>query len=303
MPRHPVHTVTPDEDLAAAAGVLSAARARRDPQASWKVRMGIWRLYGDVVVMHNGPLTDEQKAWVAVLRAGEGAVLAATSALIAARVRVTAPTDVQILIPWFRRAPDVPGARVRRSRLLTPRDVDRYRQPPRLKVARATIDATTLLPTPDDVRAMLCAPVQQRHTHVGDLRAAALGMGPVVGRSLILRTLDELELGASGIHEQRFSRICRRHRLPAPSRQALRRRRDGRAYLDAVWDEYALHVEIDGLSHLDVLRWADDLDRSNELEIDKLERRLRIPGFVLIEREAHVVDQLQRALRKGGWPG
>lgn len=295
------HQVRPDEQLAEAAGVLSPQRAAAHPHAAWRVRMGIWKTYGDVVVMHNGPLTDAQKAWVAVLRCGEGAVLAATTALCASGVRVTAPAVLHILLPFHRRVPGVPGVALRRSRVLGPLDVDSQRQPPRLRIPRAAIDAATLLTAPDDVRAVLCAPVQQRRAQTPELRSAALRLGPLVGRSLVLRTLDELELGATGVHEQRFTRIVRRHGLPEPTRQVLRKRRDGRAYLDVLWEQYGLHVEIDGLAHLAVGQWADDLDRANELEIAKRECRLRFPGFVLLEREAHVVDQLKRALRQGGW--
>jgi hypothetical protein len=296
-----VHQIRPDEAWAEAAGVLSPQRAAAHPHAQWRVRMGIWKAYGDVVVLHNGPLTDEQKAWVAVLRCGDGAVLAATTALVSSGVRVQAPDVPQLLVPHRRRLPPVPEAVVRRSRILTAADVDRSRQPPRLRIPRAAVDAASLMTVPDDVRAVLCAPVQQRRATVAELRAAVLRLGPLSGRSLVLRTLDELELGATGIHEQRFTRIVRRHGLPEPTRQVLRKRRDGRAYLDVVWEQYCLHVEIDGLSHVAVWQWADDLDRANELEITKRECRLRFPGFVLIEREAHVVDQLRRALRAGGW--
>jgi hypothetical protein len=297
------HQICPEEAWAEAAGVLSPQRAAAHPHAAWRVRMGIWTAYGDVVVLHNGPLTDEQKAWVAVLRCGDGAVLAATSALVASGVRVSAPAVPQLLRPFHRRVPQVPGVAIRRSRVLGPLDVDSSRQPPRLRIPRAAVDAATLMTTPDDVRAVLCAPVQQRRAQASQLRSAALRLGPLVGRSLVLRTLDELELGATGVHELRFSRIVVRHRLPMPTRQVLRKRGDGMAYLDVAWEEYALHVEVDGLAHLEVTRWADDLDRANELEIAKRECRLRFPGFVLIEREAHVVDQLRRALRAGGWTG
>ena len=304
MPNPPLHTVRPDEDLAAAAGVLSPARAAREPHLTWRLRMGVWKEYdGGVVVLHNGPLTAAQQAWVAVLACGEGAVLAATSALVASGVRVDAPPVPHVLVSASRHLPSVTGVVVRRSRVLGEADVEKYRQPPRLRVARAAVDATTVLTAPDDVRAVLCAPVQQRRAGVDEVRRVVHRLGPLPGRGLVLRTLDELQLGATGVHEQRFSRIVRRHGLPAPDRQVLRKRGDGRAYLDACWERYRLHVEIDGLTHLVVTQWVDDLDRSNELEIAKQECRLRFPGHLLLEREDRVVDQLRRALAAGGWPG
>ena len=296
-----LHGVTADEELAAAAGVLSPARALLEPHANWRRRMGIWKAYGEVVVMHNGPLAPEQQAWVAVLAAGPGAVLAATTALVASGVRVARPAQPYVLVPFTRHLPRLEGVVVRRTRVLGPADVEPYHQPPRLRVARAAVDAASLLRTPDDVRAVLCAPVQQRRATAGDLRRVVLRLGPLAGRGLVLRTLDDLELGATTVHEQRFGRIVRRHGLPQPTWQALRRRGDGRAYLDVAWEQYCVHVEVDGLAHLAVLQWVDDLDRSNELEITKAERRLRFPGYLLLEREARVVDQLQRALRQGGW--
>lgn len=304
MSFHPVHSVRPSDELAAAAGVLSAERARQEPHLAWRLRMGIWTAYGDVVVTHNGPLTPEQQAWVAVLRSGAGAVLAASSALCASGVRVAAPPQPYVLVPFERHVPAVPGVVVRRTRILGSEDVDPFRQPPRLRVARAAVDTATLLRVSDDIRAVLCAPVQQRRATPQELRDTVLRLGPCAGRGLMLRTLDELELGATGVHEQRFTRIVRRHHLPEPTRQVRRMRRERRAYLDVVWEEYALHVEIDGLSHLAAVQWADDLDRLNELEIGKRECRLRFPGHLLLEREERVADQLRRALTIGGWhPG
>ena len=263
--------------------------------------MGIWRAYGAVVVMHNGPPTPEQMAWVAVLRSGPGAVLAATSALAASGVRVNRPRHHHVLIPFGRRVPAIEDVVIRRSRVLGPADVEPHHQPPRLHVARAAVDAASLLRVPDDIRAVVCAPVQQRRATPQQLRTAVHRLGPLAGRGLVLRTLDDLELGATTVHEQRFTAVVRRRGLPEPSRQALRRRGNGRAYLDAVWEEYCVHVEVDGLAHLAVLQWVDDLDRANELEIVKAERRLRFPGHLLLEREDRVVDQLRRALISGGW--
>jgi len=298
-----MHAVVVDEVLAEAAGVLSQARAALRTDTAWRVRMGVWRRYGDVVVTHNGPLTDVQQRWVAILRAGPGAVLAATSALDASGIRVDRPSLTQIVVPYSRGPVHVPDAVVRRSRVLGPTDVDRHRQPPRMTAARAAVDSATLLRDGDDIRAVLCAPVQQRRAHVRELRAAALRLGPLAGRGIVLRTLDELELGATTVHEQAFSRLVRRHGLPRADFQVLVRRGAGWAFLDVAWSAYRVHVEIDGLAHLLVRQWVDDLDRSNELEIAKSERRLRFPGFLLLEREMHVADQLCRALRAGGWSG
>jgi hypothetical protein len=216
-------------------------------------------------------------------------------------IRLEVPARPQVVIPAYRSWPRIPEFDIRRSRLLSAQHVHPMRQPPVLRLARATLDATSLCRSPDDVRALLCAPLQQRRLRVSELRDCLALLGPLTGRSLVLQTLDDLELGAQSIHELRFGRGLRRGRLPLPDRQAMRRRPDGRAYLDCWWEQYCLHVELDGLAHLWVSNWLADLERSNELEIGQSARRLRFAGFQLFEREELVYDQIRRALVAGGW--
>lgn len=290
-----------DDRAAEACGVLSQERVLLVPECRRRLRSGAWRSYAGVVVTHNGPLTPEQADWVAVLVAGEGAVLGAVSAMRAAGVRVEPPERPQVVVPALRRAPRSSVFDCRRSRLLGATEVHPLRQPPAFRTARATLDATSLLRRPDAVRALLCAPVQQRLVRVPDLRRALDRLGPHPGRGLLLRTLDALETGAQTAHEQEFRRLVHTGGLPAPDHQVLRSTPSGRRFLDADWDEYRVHVEIDGLAHMWVEQWVADLERSNELEICRWERRLRFPGHRLTEDPDGVLDQLRRALRAGGW--
>lgn len=290
-----------DALAASAHGVLTSEQASTRPEARRRLRSGAWRRLGTVIVTHNGPLTCEQAEWAALLQAGEGAVLAATSAMRLHGVRVEAPRLPQVVVPARRAKPIVVGAVVRRSRLLGPTEVHPVRQPPVMRLVRATLDSTSLLRVPDDVRAVLCAPVQQRRLRVAELRAGLARLGPLTGRSLVLRTLDDLELGAQSTHELAFVRALRRAGLPQPERQRLVRRADGRSYLDAWWDAYGVHVEIDGLGHLLVVQWTRDLTRANELEIAGTACRLRFAGHQLLEQEQLVVGQVRRALVARGW--
>jgi hypothetical protein len=119
----------------------------------------------------------------------------------------------------------------------------------------------------------------------------------------MLRTCDDLELGAQSTHELRFVRALRRAGLPQPTRQVWRSRGDGRSYLDCAWDAWSAYAEVDGLAHQLVSQWVDDVDRANELVISDGGRHLRIVGFMLLEQEARVMDQVRRALQAGGWSG
>lgn len=293
----------PDDVVATSHGVLSPAQASLRPECGRRLRTGAWLRYGAVVVTHNGPLTSEQDDWVALLRCGDGAVLAALTAMRRLGVRCEPPPRPQVVVPAWRSAPRVPGVDVRRSRLLGPQEVHPVRQPPVMRLTRATLDAASLARSTDDVRAMLCLPVQQRVLRVPELRTALLRLGPLPGRALILRTLADLELGAQSVHEQAFARLVRDGGLPEPDRQVLREHPGGRRYLDVAWLTEDAHVEIDGLAHMWVERWLDDMHRSNELEILRPQCRLRFPGHLLLEQGSLVLDQLRRALAVGGRRG
>jgi very-short-patch-repair endonuclease len=292
-----------DEERAAEHGVLSRDVAAALPETRRRLRSKAWKTYGTVVVTHNGPLDEMQRGWVAVLRAGPGAVLAAAWAMREHGVSLEVPDRPQVVVPAYRSWPRIPGVDIRRSRLLGPEHVHPVRQPPVFRLARATLDATSLCRRPDDVRALLCAPVQQRRLRVSELRDCVALLGPLTGRSVVLRTLDDLELGAQSVHELRFTRGLRRRHLPMPDHQRLCHRPGGKAYLDCWWERYRLHVEIDGLAHLWVSNWLADLARTNELAIGAPATRLRFAGFQLLEQEDQVFEQVVRALVAGGWTG
>lgn len=296
---------SPDVQLAAQIGVLAPSVAAATPGVRRKLKAKLWKRYGQVVVCHNGPLTAEQALWVALLRSPRGVVLSGLSAAIGRGLRWDAPPRPQLLVPAGGPLPHLQGIDVARTRLLDADDVHPTAQPPQLRLPRALIDRASRLDRPDDVRAVLCAGVQQRLVRAGDLRAVVLRLGPVRHRGLLLRTLDDVEGGAHSVREMQFLRVLRRAGLPLPNLQVVRCRPGGRHYLDAGWDQFALHVEVDGLGHLLVGTWSSDLDRTNELELSgQKECRLRIPGFWLDERSEHAVDQVRRGLIRGGWvPG
>ncbi len=293
---------SPDDELAATLGVLSPAVAACHTDLRQGLRSGRWRRYGQVVVRHNGPLTPEQLLWVAVLRSPRGVVVSGLTAAVMRGLRLPSPARPALLVPASGPLPHLPGVDVARTRLLDERDVHPTAQPPQLRLPRALVDAASRAQRPDDVRALLCAGVQQRIVRAADLRAVVLRSGPVRHRSLLLRTLDDVEAGAHSVRELQFLRVVRRGGLPSPDLQVVRLRPGGRHYLDAHWERFALRVEVDGLGHLLVATWAADLDRANQLQLDgPQECCLRIPGFWLDERPDHVVDQLRRGLVRGGW--
>src|SRR5438445_3531316 len=78
--------------VARQAGVLSRTQLGilgfTPSQVRWAVRDGRWQIFGRrVVVLSNGPLTREQREWVAVLMLGKPTALAGLSAATAAGLR------------------------------------------------------------------------------------------------------------------------------------------------------------------------------------------------------------------------
>lgn len=152
----------PDIHLAAELGVLAPELATLQPELGRMLRTQRWKRYGSVVVMHNGPLTARQLLWVALLRSPRGVVLAGLTAAAHRGLRGHLPERPELLVPAAGPLPHLQGVDVARTRLLTAVDVHPSAQPPQLRLPRALIDRASRLERPDDVRAILCAGVQQR---------------------------------------------------------------------------------------------------------------------------------------------
>ena len=103
--------------------------------------------------------------------------------------------------------------------------------------------------------------------------------------------------GAHSLPEVEFLRLCRRAGLPAPTCQVSRVDSGGRRrYLDAYFEEYGVHVEIDGEQHDEPrARWAD-MRRQNNLWIAG-DRVLRFPAWLVRRHPARVAAQVRAALQ------
>jgi very-short-patch-repair endonuclease len=165
--------------------------------------------------------------------------------------------------------------------------------------ARALVDAASRA-SRDRARTLVAMVVQQHKATPREVRAVLDRLGPVRQEVLLRVTLDDVEGGAHSLPELRFTRLVRDARFPRPSRQAVRRRRNGRYYLDAEWDDYNLVAEVDGAHHRSAGQWEADVLRQDELMIGG-DRVLRLLSWWIRDRPDLVVDLLRRALLAGGW--
>jgi len=73
-----------------------------------------------------------------------------------------------------------------------------------------------------------------------------------------------------------------------------------RRYLDLYFEEWGLHVEVDGAQHMDVQHAWADMERQNALWRSG-ERLLRFPSWLVRAEPQVVVAQIRRALLDAGW--
>ena len=252
---------------------------------------------------HTGALTLRQRHWAAVLAVGASgrAYLAGLSALRAHGVTLTTPA-IDVLLPHTQRdLRPPPGVRVHRTRLLHPDDLHTVGLPPATMPARSVVDAAQWARSDTEARTIIAVAFQRRIVCANDLAEVTARMPLMRRRELIRRTAADAEGGAHSLAELDVVALCRRAGLPEPGRQVRRVDASGRQrYLDMYFDEWGIHVEVDGAHHLDAEQWWADMRRQNEVWI-RGDRILRFPAWVVRNRPEEVEALLRAALTAAGW--
>jgi len=270
-----------------------------ESQLRARLAAGRWRTLGSAVVLHNGPLARRERWQAALLNCGPRSVLGSFTAAEAAGLRGWERDDVHVLAPAGVARPSIDEFDVvlHRTADLARQDPMRTRRIQRTE--HALVLAASSFARPRPAVGIVAAGVQQRLTTARHL-AEALGLASRTRhRSALTAAVDDIAGGAQALSEIDFARLCRRHRLPVPVRQSVRRGPGGRRrYLDAEWlrqDGRRVVVEVDGAVHLVPTRWFEDQIRHNEIVLAN-SLVLRFPSVVVRTEPALVVDQLRRAL-------
>lgn len=206
-----------------------------------------------VVVVHNGPLTESQRAWVALLGCPRGAALGGFTALGFDGFTGFEAERPTVVIPHDADRPDRPDVRLFCSTMLDERDVHPLRQPRRVRPQRGIVDEASWTLNPRYARAIVLAGAQQRLVGTRHMRDALARRGPCRHRALIVESILDAAGGVQSLPERDFQTIWRTRRLPPPTSQAVRRRPDGTYYLDAAWFDYDAACEIHGIPHMRVM--------------------------------------------------
>lgn len=163
------------------------------------------------------------------------------------------------------------------------------------------LDAAAWASTDRFARLIVASAYQQRLVDRDDVAETLRRMPRVRRRALIRATASDAAGGSEAISELDFLALCRKGRLPTPSRQVIVAGADGRnRYRDATFEEWRVHVEIDGGQHMDVAGWWADMQRQNEIGTTG-DRILRFPAWAIRNDPDAVLAQVRAALMAAGW--
>ena len=288
----------------AQAGVLSRRQLYRLGVTRWEVEANLrarrWRRAGSQsVATYTGPLSLGSRQWAAVLEAGPRAYLDGASALVAWGLDKFDAGPLRVSVPQGVQRRRGRGIDVRQTRRWCAEDIAAGGVP-RSRVEVAAVRAALWARSDRQAALVLTMVVQQGLTTADRIAVEMLRVRRDRRRGFIHAVLLDLMGGVRSLGELDFAGECRRRGLPEPTRQAVRRGRGGRCYLDALFDPWGVAVEVDGIHHT----WADavvpDALRHNDVTLAHT-TVLRVPVLGLRVTPDAFFKQIETALLAAGW--
>ncbi len=290
-----------------------------------RLRNGRWqRLTAGVYATFSGEPPRLAFMWAALLAAGPGAAISHQTAAElyqlgrrpARAIHVTVPGERQVR----RGAGFTPRAQVtgRTGRSFTVQDapplivhrsawIARARHPvllpPRTRIEETVADLTQYAATLDEAFGWISQACGSRLCTPGMIRGALERRKKLSHRAELLGALRDVADGVLSPLEHRYVHgVERPHGLPAARRQVMVTLAGQRRYLDNLYQDYRLVVELDGAAaHPVSERWRD-IHRDNFLEVLRL-RTLRYGWSDVTGRRCAVAAQVADILAQNGWPG
>ena len=267
---------------------------------------GRWRrLQRGAYATFSGPVPREAELRAALLRAGPGATLSHQTAAELHGLTDRAGEQIHVTVPVSRnpaRRGKIPGVIVHRSSRI---DLARHPalSPPRTRVEETVLDLVETARDFDEAFAWICRAVGRRHTTVPLLRAAAAARKKMRWRTEITAALANVAEGVHSLLEHRYvTRVERAHGLPHATRQARRRHGARTTYIDNLYDEYGVCVEVDGATaHPAEERWNDV--RRDNTNTARGSATLRFGWPEITQRRCESAILVSDTLRDRGWAG
>jgi hypothetical protein len=240
-----------------------------------RARAGEWqRIQRGVYATFSGAVTRESQLWAALLRAGPEAVLShQTAAELYGLAKQLGPL-IHVTVPATRnpaKSGRIPGVVVHRSRIL-----DRTRHPvllpPRTRIEETVLDLIEAMDEPADRYDVICRAIGGQLTTAPRLRRALEKRGRFRDRREAESALADAGQGALSNLERWYLRgVERRHKLPVAKRQGRIRAGGQSIYLDNLYEEYLVCVELDGAAaHPAGEQWGDKRRDRRNLAFEKI---------------------------------
>jgi hypothetical protein len=270
-----------------------------------RVRSGRWqRLQRGVYATFSGEPARETVLWAALLRAGPGAVLSHQTAAERHGL-IDEPSPVITITVPVSRSPariKIPGIIIRRSNAIL-RTTHPAMLPPCTRIEDTVLDLIQVAPSFDEAYVWICRAIGRRRTTADRIRQAMDDRKKMRWRREIALALGDADRGALSILEYRYvHRVERPHGLPLARRQARIRQHTGNRYLDNLYEEYRVCVELDGTAaHPADEQWRDKR-RDNANAVGGIVT-LRYGLLDLGDRRCETAAEVATLLRRHGWMG
>lgn len=293
-----------DELAFAQDGMLSRRQLFAAGMTRWQIaaelRARRWKAHGtQAVCVHTGTPSAAAMRWFAVFEAGPRSALDGVSALQAAGLKNFDADAIRVSVPRGARVVRRQGLTIRQTRRLQQSDVVNVGVP-RVRPEIAAVRAALWAVSARQGATILAMAVQQRLVRPEAIATAFLTVRRHRRKKFLESVIHDLLDGSQAMGELDFAALCRRHGLPAPNRQEVRRTSTGKAYLDVYWSRYRLVVEVDGIHHLAAPTVVGDALRQNEISLAS-DTVLRLPLLGLRVAPEGFMRQVRRGLVAGGW--
>jgi very-short-patch-repair endonuclease len=230
---------------------------------------GRWqRLHWGVFATFSGPVPREAQLWGAVLRVGEQAVLSHYTAAELWRLTDASPGRIHLTVPRKAAASAIPGLVLHFSaRIAEARHPARI--PPQTKLEETVLDLADLERTAEDAVAWPIRACQRRLTTPDRVIVALEVRSRARWRQDVADAIPDIRAGVHSPLELRYARdVERRHGLPRGERQVRVIRGVTQQYIDVLYPDHGVVVELDGVLAHSADASARDARRDNANALD-----------------------------------
>jgi len=209
------------------------------------VRLGRWQLvYRGVYSVSTGRPSREGELWAAVLYAGNEAALSHQTAAELAGLSDRRSSLIHLTIPEQRRIKPVSGLAIHRSARIAAA-VHPALSPTRTRIEETVLDLAEVATSFDTAFGLTAASCQRRLTTPSLLAEAMAGRRRLRWRRELTEALGLVTDGVHSPLEYRYVRLVERpHQLPTAIRQAKVSGGSRSRYLDNLYDQWQLAVEL-----------------------------------------------------------